>query len=825
MLTAALVFLPAYALFLRTLCPTIASGDSGEFALAALHLDVTHPPGYPGLVCLLRLAMTLPVAGVVFRAGLVSAAAGAAAAACVFGAVRTLTGRRDAAVLAAALLAVSPYAWWQSTLLDKYALQLALAAFVLRVAAGSGGPAHRPLLAWAIAFTHHSLALFLLPVALAGTWERIGRRTIALRFLLLAVVLAAMPFSLRLIYPAIRAAALNRDAVMRVRAINWGEPYQARAWLDYHRLAYYGTRLWGGGDRVEVPPLRSHVGYYPAQLTGPGLLLGLAGLAVLARRRTWFTAALAAAAALTFWFAVHDPLPPALAPSYHQNAYLILILCAGVAAGAVLDRIRRPVAGRLAVALALLALGSAAAARWPQRDGSRHLGVHDFTAATLAGAPPGAVLMGMFDYDMFALRVFQDGFGRRPDLVPLQVPHRLAAGRFIVRRHYRSWAAAALPGATLHFTDDDRGFLMFRRLVEDNRRRWCFAVSALSAPAVPDDLFRPEGTLFLARDGLCPASASPRAALRAIRAGSTRTWFAPGSGLEAHRILLETAGDLLWRTAVDAAGPGAGGVQELLLRERVRLTPEEPAAWMALGELAATRGRMAEARDAFERAVTLNPDAPESRWRLLELALAAGAREQAVGELARDLQAPLFAGAATAPAARARLATGDLDGALPLARRAFAEAAVGRADALPGNPEFEMRCAFLLRFGADLAPDWALAQSKYGGYLADRARFAEAEVCAARLRRLDPRDVRLDLALAVELLTRGRYSRARDRLAGVTRRNPADAGGWFYLGQAELGLSRRGAARAAFTRFLALAPAAPESDEVRRLVVDLGTVP
>jgi len=825
MLDGAFVFLSAYALFLRTLCPTIASGDTGEFALAALHLDVTHPPGYPGLVCLLRLAMLLPAGGVIFRAGLVCAAAGAAAAAGVFGAVRAVTGRRDAAVLAAALLASSPYVWWQSTLLDKYALQLALAALVLRVAMAPGGAAHRPLLAWAIAFTHHSLALFLLPVALAGTWERIGRRMVAGRFLLLTAALAAVPFSLRLIYPAIRSAALNRDPVMQVRAINWGEPYQARAWLDYHRLAYYGTRLWGGGDRVEVPPLRAHPGYYPAQVTWPGLLLGLAGLAMLARRRRWCAAALATSGMLTFWFAVHDPLPPALAPSYHQNAYLILILGAGIAAGAALDRVLRPPAGRLAAVLALLALGGIAAARFPRQDGSLHLGVHDFTAETVAGAPPGAVLMGMFDYDMFALRVFQDVFGQRPDLVPLQAPHRLGAGRFIVRRRYHPWAAAALPGATLHFTDRDRGFVILRRLVEDNRDRLCFAVSALSAPAVPTDLFRPSGCLFVARGGACGPAATPREALRALRAARTRTWFSPGAALGVHRILLETAGEMLWRTAAEVTGPGADGVREVLLRDRARLTPGEPAAWVALGEFAAARGRLPEARAAFEHAIALNPDAPESRWRLVELALTAGARDQAIAALARDLAAPLFADSVTATAAQTRLRTGDLDGALPLARRAFAEAAVGRADALPGNPEFEMRRAFLLGFAADLAPDWALAQAEYGGYLADRARFAEAEICAARLRRLDPSDVRLDLALAVDVLARGVYPEARDRLASVTRRNPAEAGGWFYLGQAELGLARRDAARKAFTRFLALAPAAPEGAEVRSLLAVLGAVP
>src|SRR5437773_741192 len=107
MLSVPAVFLAAFALYARTLCPTIASGDTGELFLAGLHLDVTHPPGYPLLACLVRLAMSLPVGGLMFRAGLVPAAAAAGAAAGLFRAVRRLTGRMDAACLAAALLALS----------------------------------------------------------------------------------------------------------------------------------------------------------------------------------------------------------------------------------------------------------------------------------------------------------------------------------------------------------------------------------------------------------------------------------------------------------------------------------------------------------------------------------------------------------------------------------------------------------------------------------------------------------------------------------------------------------------------------------------------
>ncbi len=80
---------------------------------------------------LVRLAIGIPAGTLVFRAGLVSAASGAFAVALVWSTGRALGISRAAAGLGSALFAVCPLAWSQSTMLEKYALQMALAALVL----------------------------------------------------------------------------------------------------------------------------------------------------------------------------------------------------------------------------------------------------------------------------------------------------------------------------------------------------------------------------------------------------------------------------------------------------------------------------------------------------------------------------------------------------------------------------------------------------------------------------------------------------------------------------------------------------------------------
>src|SRR5689334_15319468 len=126
---AALVWLSAFTLYIRTACPTLAAGDTAELFLAGHDLDVTHPPGYP------------------------------------------------------------------------------VAAWVLGAALPRGA---RPLPAWfaaAVALAHHSIAVFLAPVAAVPLWRH--RATLTARTLLVGVALGVLPLSVKAVYPALRSPALR----------------------------------------------------------------------------------------------------------------------------------------------------------------------------------------------------------------------------------------------------------------------------------------------------------------------------------------------------------------------------------------------------------------------------------------------------------------------------------------------------------------------------------------------------------------------------------------------------------------------------------------
>lgn len=815
MIEAALVWLTAFALFLRTLCATLAAGDAAELFLAGRDLDVTHPPGYPLLAMLVRLALALPVGSPMFRAGLVPAMAGALAVAGVWRLARRLGAGRAASAVAAAVFAALPLGWSQATMLEKYSLQLALVPPVLLACLAPR--VSLPGAAWisALALAHHAIAVFLAPAWLAAWWRSPGRRS--RRASLVALALVALPLSIKPLYTPLRSRALHDAESTGIRSINWCEPYHARAWSDYLRVKYYAARF--GATGLETPSLRQHLAYYPAQFGWPLLLAGIAGLLVMLRRDplaggvAWGVLAVSAA------FNARFVLPPSLAVVYHQDAFLLLAVGVGVAFEALRRRLPGPAFAALGLAAGGLVAGRAAAA-YPARDASRHFAVYDFNRAQMAIPPRGAVFLASFDYDMFAVRWFDAVLGWRSDLVPLQVPFKSAPGQFVVRRRYRPWAAALLPGARLDFTDDDDHVAILRRIVTDNAASRCFALSELSEPALLPDLFDHAGNVFLSRGGSC-GDASPARALKALRAASTRSWFTPARDLPAHAIVHELWAQAHWLVAGRLAGGPLRDHRLPLLRARTRILPRQSAAWLGLAVAVEEAGRMAEAAALVDRARGLEPDLPDAYLALLRLQTRTGALDAAAVTLRAALDRPAFGARPDAATVRSRLDAGDAHGAVEASRRWFAAICLDASRALPGNPEHDPRKVSLLRLAADLAPDWTEAQAAAVGALQLRGRHAEAAPYLERLRRQDPARRNPVVMQAAALLAERRFADAQRLLAPLVAGDPAFAAGWFYLGQAELGLGNATAAGAAFRRFLALAPDSPQAPTIRQALASL----
>lgn len=130
LLTAAVLGLAAFLLYLSTLAPTVLDRDSGRFQVRAFLLSIAHPTGYPTYTMLGKLFTLLPVGDVAYRVNLSSAVYGALAVALLYLVGRRLAGMAGALVGAAAF-AVSRAYWRQALVAEVYTLNALLICAVL----------------------------------------------------------------------------------------------------------------------------------------------------------------------------------------------------------------------------------------------------------------------------------------------------------------------------------------------------------------------------------------------------------------------------------------------------------------------------------------------------------------------------------------------------------------------------------------------------------------------------------------------------------------------------------------------------------------------
>jgi hypothetical protein len=117
---AALMWLLAFGLYVRTLAPSLLWDDSAEFQTLSYTLGMTHTTGYMTYLMIGKLFTKIPVGNIAYRVNLVSAFFGALAVAQVFFIARMLGHRRAAGISAALTLAVLERFWRLSLIAELY---------------------------------------------------------------------------------------------------------------------------------------------------------------------------------------------------------------------------------------------------------------------------------------------------------------------------------------------------------------------------------------------------------------------------------------------------------------------------------------------------------------------------------------------------------------------------------------------------------------------------------------------------------------------------------------------------------------------------------
>ncbi len=437
-LVAAILLLGFLGLYVRTAAPSVLSGDSAEFQLAAPLLGVPHPTTYPLYTLLGKLAtLLIPAGDLARRVTLVSTLAGALTVALLFLLTRRLGAGTPAALLAALALGLAPGLWNAATLAEVYALlALLLAALALLLAspAADARGLRGAALAAGLGFSHHGLFVFtglpLLAAAALAAARREGPRAAPGRWLVppLCFALGLTPWLFPLIQYA-RLGPFDGQDYGLPRHYFWGSP---TSWGEALGLLAGGP-LRAGALRLPSPAglletLAMVIGRLWFEFGPLGCALGLAGCVALLRRdRRAGLGALWAVSGTLLYLAL---LGPAVqdAPVFTLPILLPWALWIGFGGQALADSLRtknqEPGSGPLKTQNSklktLFVLLLAATLVWgytrvPYAN-KRHLTLfRNWGEAALARLPPGAVVIAHWEQGML-LQYLVLAEQRRPDV-------------------------------------------------------------------------------------------------------------------------------------------------------------------------------------------------------------------------------------------------------------------------------------------------------------------------------------------------------------------------------------------------------------------------
>lgn len=416
------VLLAFFALYLFTVPPTLTPyRDTGEFALSARSLGVSHPPSYPAYVILGRLADIFPLGNPAYRLTLLSAMAGAGALALLFLAASSFGPW--AALAGVALLGTNVAFWTVCGVQEMYSLHMLFAAALLllglklrmrfsaRVWCGA---------AFLFGFflgNRTDLLLWTPGLAVLGLPDLRRRRPGEIAVLLAQTAGFALLGLTVYLYLPVRSA--------QGPWLDWNHPATLTNFIgSITRKGYGGTldllsKNYAAGAMF-LPNLKVYWAHLWKSFSLVGLsaaLLGAARSACSDRKRFAGMALLYAASGPLFLFLANMPTNPhamAIVEPHYLLSDIVLAfwVAEGAAAARELSNLRWAAAALAAAALAQpWILG-----RLGEMDRRWNLFAHDYAGNVLRSAPPGSTVVAKEDVQLFSLWYAQRVEGRRPDV-------------------------------------------------------------------------------------------------------------------------------------------------------------------------------------------------------------------------------------------------------------------------------------------------------------------------------------------------------------------------------------------------------------------------
>ena len=278
----ALVTLSAFAVYFRTLSPTVMWHDRAEFALGAHVLGIAHNTGYPLYMMLGKLFTFLPVGDIAYRVNLMSAVFAALTVLVITLIVRRITHREFPAFVAGATVALGSTFWANALWAEPHTLNAFLTVLIvyLLVVWREGGRSrylYISFLIFGLGLGNHRLIVAVFPAMLAfALLSRKGSLpSLRWRPLLLIGLLLLAGFSVNAYLP-IRA--------MQAPHVQSGDPSSIEGFVKMVFLGSSTSRAYDFSP-ADMWARKSVLWDYPRfDFTVLGLVLAFVGVATVLRK-------------------------------------------------------------------------------------------------------------------------------------------------------------------------------------------------------------------------------------------------------------------------------------------------------------------------------------------------------------------------------------------------------------------------------------------------------------------------------------------------------------------------------------------------------------
>lgn len=413
----ALIFAGAFGLYIKTLCPTVYTFDSAEFAAGVFSLGIVHETGYPLYLMLAKLfTLIVPIGDFAYRVNMFSALCAALSLVVVRRLALLISGSSWAAWLSTVMLGVSYPFWSEALVAEVYTLHILFLSTILWLsmrwrATGSEKFLILLGLAFGLSFGNHMSTILSVPGLAFLTWDSYKRHpqaTLPRTWLLAAAAGLAGP--LTYLYLPLRYAA---DPALNIAADTGVDLSTAAGLLSMVRGEMFADWMFAYSLRQIPYEIWRFFALFWETFLGFGLILAAVGLWDIWKRDRPLALGLGLIFAVNAVFYVNYMAFDK--DTMFLPAFLVLGLWMAQGLQGLHDRLPEAVPERSVSWVAALLVATMLIVNYPHVDLSNNWVTRQYAEEILGQVSPGALIVGAW-IEITPLEYLQIVEGRRPDV-------------------------------------------------------------------------------------------------------------------------------------------------------------------------------------------------------------------------------------------------------------------------------------------------------------------------------------------------------------------------------------------------------------------------